>query len=73
MQSLYTLGVRQTTAIQADLERLRSGDHSVSLLGASCTIPKQGGTYQLTRLQTLLCLFVIQAKYRHRSPPSTEL
>ena len=33
MQSLYTLGVRQTTAIQADLERLRAGDHSVSLLG----------------------------------------
>jgi len=33
MQSLYTLGVRQTTAIQADLERLRGGDHSVSLLG----------------------------------------
>lgn len=33
MQSLYTLGVRQTTAIQADLERLRAGDHSVTLLG----------------------------------------
>lgn len=33
MQSLYTLGVRQTTALQADLERLRGGDHSVSLQG----------------------------------------
>ncbi|KAF8313141.1 hypothetical protein DL93DRAFT_2081547 [Clavulina sp. PMI_390] len=33
MQSLYTLGVRQTTAIQADLERLKGGDNSVALLG----------------------------------------
>ncbi|KAF9519132.1 hypothetical protein BS47DRAFT_1370785 [Hydnum rufescens UP504] len=33
MNSLYTLGLRQTSAIQADLERLRNGDVSVSLLG----------------------------------------
>ncbi|KAI0915801.1 hypothetical protein AcV5_003623 [Taiwanofungus camphoratus] len=33
MNSLYTLGVRQTNSIQADLERLRNGDKSASLLG----------------------------------------
>ncbi|ETW74683.1 hypothetical protein HETIRDRAFT_437271 [Heterobasidion irregulare TC 32-1] len=33
MNSLYTLGVRQTSSIQADLERLRGGDSSASLLG----------------------------------------
>ncbi|KAH8078049.1 V-snare-domain-containing protein [Cristinia sonorae] len=33
MNSLYTLGVRQTNSIQADLERLRNGDMSASLLG----------------------------------------
>jgi len=38
MNSLYTLGVRQTNSIQADLERLRTGDASASLLGLS-TIP----------------------------------
>jgi len=36
MNSLYTLGVRQTNSIQADLERLRTGDASASLLGLSC-------------------------------------
>jgi hypothetical protein len=35
MNSLYTLGVRQTNSIQADLERLRNGDSSASLLGPS--------------------------------------
>lgn len=35
MNSLYTLGVRQTNSIQADLERLRTGDPSASLLGLS--------------------------------------
>ncbi|KAH9911840.1 V-snare-domain-containing protein [Fomitopsis serialis] len=33
MNSLYTLGVRQTNSIQADLERLRTGDKSAALLG----------------------------------------
>jgi len=33
MNSLYTLGVRKSSSIQADLERLRGGDSSVSLLG----------------------------------------
>ncbi|EMD37541.1 hypothetical protein CERSUDRAFT_114180 [Gelatoporia subvermispora B] len=33
MNSLYTLGVRQTNSIQADLERLRSGELSAALLG----------------------------------------
>ncbi|PBK74471.1 related to BOS1-vesicle specific SNAP receptor [Armillaria ostoyae] len=33
MNSLYTSGVRQTSSIQADLERLRNGDTSASLLG----------------------------------------
>ncbi|KAI0034883.1 hypothetical protein K488DRAFT_44522 [Vararia minispora EC-137] len=33
MNSLYTLGVRQTSSIQADLERLRSGETSAPLLG----------------------------------------
>ncbi|TFK53919.1 golgi SNAP receptor complex member bos1 [Heliocybe sulcata] len=33
MNSLYTLGVRQTNSIQADLERLRNGESSASLLG----------------------------------------
>ena len=35
MNSLYTLGVRQTNSIQADLERLRNGEKSASLLGLS--------------------------------------
>ncbi|KAF8590973.1 V-snare-domain-containing protein [Ramaria rubella] len=33
MNSLYTSGVRQTTSIQADLERMQSGESSASLLG----------------------------------------
>ncbi|KAF8893970.1 golgi SNAP receptor complex member bos1 [Infundibulicybe gibba] len=33
MNSLYTSGVRQTNSLQADLERLRNGDTSASLLG----------------------------------------
>lgn len=33
MNSLYTSGVRQTNSIQADLERLKNGDNSASLLG----------------------------------------
>ncbi|KAH7905199.1 hypothetical protein BJ138DRAFT_1072965, partial [Hygrophoropsis aurantiaca] len=33
MNSLYTLGVRQTNSLNADLERLRNGDSSASLLG----------------------------------------
>ncbi|KIP08473.1 hypothetical protein PHLGIDRAFT_104259 [Phlebiopsis gigantea 11061_1 CR5-6] len=33
MNSLYTLGVRQTNSIQSDLERLRNGDTSAALLG----------------------------------------
>ncbi|KAN0137848.1 hypothetical protein V8E53_004332 [Lactarius tabidus] len=33
MNSLYTLGVRQSSSIQADLERLRGGDTSASLQG----------------------------------------
>ena len=33
MNSLYTQGVRQTNSLNADLERLRNGDNSASLLG----------------------------------------
>ncbi|KAG9316705.1 hypothetical protein JVU11DRAFT_2765 [Chiua virens] len=33
MNSLYTLGTRQTNSLTADLERLRNGDNSASLLG----------------------------------------
>jgi golgi SNAP receptor complex member 2 len=33
MNSLYTLGVRQTNSLQADLERLHNGDNSPSLIG----------------------------------------
>ncbi|KZT04577.1 V-snare-domain-containing protein [Laetiporus sulphureus 93-53] len=33
MNSLYTLGVRQTNSIQADLERLRNGEKSAALIG----------------------------------------
>jgi len=33
MNSLYTLGVRQTSSIQEDLEKMRSGDLSTSLQG----------------------------------------
>ncbi|KAL5528436.1 BOS1 [Sanghuangporus sanghuang] len=33
MNSLYTLGVRQTSSIQADLERMRGGESSASLHG----------------------------------------
>lgn len=42
MNSLYTSGVRQTTSIQADLERLRSGENSASLLGAQYLINNTG-------------------------------
>ena len=38
MNSLYTLGVRQTNSLQSDLERLRNGDTSASLLGTSCWV-----------------------------------
>jgi Golgi SNAP receptor complex protein 2 len=38
MNSLYTLGVRQTNSLQGDLERLRNGDSSASLLGSSVRI-----------------------------------
>ncbi|KAF9049841.1 golgi SNAP receptor complex member bos1 [Panaeolus papilionaceus] len=33
MNSLYTSGVRQTNSLQADMEKLRSGDNSPALLG----------------------------------------
>ncbi|KAI5890656.1 V-snare-domain-containing protein [Schizophyllum commune H4-8] len=33
MNSLYTSGVRQTSSIQADLERMKGGDTSAALLG----------------------------------------
>ncbi|KAI5123952.1 hypothetical protein M0805_006365 [Coniferiporia weirii] len=33
MNSLYTLGVRQTSSIQADLDKLKTGSSSASLLG----------------------------------------
>jgi len=33
MNSLYTLGVRQTSSIQADLERMKAGESSASLQG----------------------------------------
>ncbi|KIJ24956.1 hypothetical protein M422DRAFT_210443 [Sphaerobolus stellatus SS14] len=33
MNSLYNSGVRQTTSLQADIERMRAGEHSASLLG----------------------------------------
>ena len=33
MNSLYTLGVRQTSSIQTDLERMRGGESSASLQG----------------------------------------
>lgn len=40
MNSLYTLGVRQTNSIQADLERLRNGDTSAALLGLHLSNPE---------------------------------
>lgn len=46
MNSLYTLGVRQTNSLQADLERLRAGDTSASLLGKS--------SIAVTRLRLML-------------------
>ena len=61
MQSLYTLGVRQTTAIQADLERLRGGDHSVSLLGIYLVSPHHPVNIQGSELPR-------QARYRLRWP-----
>jgi len=33
MNSLYTAGVRQTSSLESDLERLRGGDSSAALLG----------------------------------------
>ncbi|THH00161.1 hypothetical protein EW026_g2329 [Hermanssonia centrifuga] len=45
MNSLYTLGVRQTNSIQADLERLRNGDTSAALLGQiSASLAAMGRT-----------------------------
>lgn len=43
MNSLYTLGVRQTNSIQADLEKLRNGDASASLLGPHSTYEHPAG------------------------------
>lgn len=43
MNSLYTQGVRQTNSIQADLERLRNGEKSASLLGLSACARSRGG------------------------------
>jgi hypothetical protein len=40
MNSLYTLGVRQSSSIQADLERMRGGDTSASLLGLSLPLTR---------------------------------
>ena len=39
MNSLYPLGVRQTSSMQADLERLLGGDTSASLQGLSYGYP----------------------------------
>ena len=39
MNSLYTSGVRQTACLHADLDRLRNGDTSASLLGACAHWP----------------------------------
>jgi hypothetical protein len=39
MNSLYTSGVRQTSSLQADLERLRNGDATASLLGTYQYLP----------------------------------
>lgn len=33
MNSLYTLGVRQTSSIKVDLEKMTAGDSSTALLG----------------------------------------
>jgi len=46
MNSLYTLGVRQTSSIQADLERLRSGESSASLLGQTHVLPRGAYLHQ---------------------------
>ncbi len=45
MNSLYTSGVRQTSSIQADLERLRNGDTSASLLGTLLLPRRQSQLY----------------------------
>jgi Golgi SNAP receptor complex protein 2 len=48
MNSLYTLGVRQTNSLQSDLERLRNGDTSASLLGLLRFIGHFGNHWPLT-------------------------
>ena len=48
MNSLYTSGVCQTTSIQADLERLRSGESSVSLLSMQRTTNNTQALMSLT-------------------------
>jgi hypothetical protein len=56
MNSLYTSGVRQTNSLQADLERLRSGDTSPALLGTH--VCQEGFTSLLIQL--------VQAKFLRR-------
>jgi hypothetical protein len=51
MNSLYTLGVRQSSSIQADLERLRGGDVSASLLGLSHVVSMRFGSFTLSRFR----------------------
>jgi Golgi SNAP receptor complex protein 2 len=47
MNSLYTSGVRQTTSLQVDLERMRSGESSASLLGTLTTVVERSTTTHL--------------------------
>jgi hypothetical protein len=46
MNSLYTHGVRQTNSLNADLERLRNGENSASLLGLWNSLGLKGNRFQ---------------------------
>ena len=46
MNSLYTQGVRQTTSIQADLERMRSGEFTASLQGMLSLFPHEYSSHE---------------------------
>jgi len=70
MNSLYTSGVRQTNSLQADLERLRNGDNSASLLGvysmrssAGLSMSVKGSKNRMLTIQGHTC-FIVRADIR---------
>ena len=72
MNSLYTSGVRQTSSIQADLERLKGGDTSAALLGACIFIVSPA--WRARGGQHILSITTLDANFAvHPSPFLTPL